>query len=115
MADLPRNGELLALAQQFATDQALADHLGVPRTTLRDHIYRIGSREAINAARNLPEAETPEELQLIRRDYSSESRHYLYPLGDVHLGAKHHHGRMWQQCLDFLATKPNASLLLYWR
>ncbi len=42
MADLPVNGELLKLAQRFGTVQALADHLGVPRTTLRDHMRRQG-------------------------------------------------------------------------
>lgn len=109
--ELPRNGELLTLAKQFATDQALADHLGVPRTTLRDHIYRIGSREAINRVREFPYAEMPEELQLVKRNYLGETRHYLYPLGDVHLGARTHHAKMWQQWLTFLRDKPNASLL----
>lgn len=109
--DLPRNGKLLALAQQHPTDQALADHLGVPRTTLRDHIYRLGMREAINAARELPDTEEPVELPLIQRDYGHEDRHYLYAIGDVHIGAKSHHSRMWQQWLDFLLAKPNASLL----
>jgi UDP-2,3-diacylglucosamine pyrophosphatase LpxH len=69
-------------------------------------------REAVNAARELPEADAdPEELQLVKRDYSGENRHYLYPLGDVHLGARSHHGKMWQQWVDFLLAKPNTSLL----
>lgn len=110
MAELPRNGQLLALAAKFPTDQSLADHLGVPRTTLRDHIYREGQREAINAARQLPEQDDPEEMPLIRREYH-EDQHYLYPLGDVHIGAKSHHAKLWQQWLDFLIAKPNASLL----
>lgn len=109
--ELPRNGKLLALAQQFSTDQALADHLGVPRTTLRDHIYRLGMREAVNAARELPDAEEPIEMPLIQRDFSAETRHYLYAIGDVHIGAKSHHARMWKQWLGFLEAKPNASLI----
>lgn len=48
---LPTNGELLRLAERFPTDQALADHLGVPRTTLRDHITRTGARRAVTQAR----------------------------------------------------------------
>ena len=111
MAELPRNGKLLALAQQHTTDQALADFLGVPRTTLRDHIYRLGMREAINAARELPDTEEPIEMPLIQRDYSHETRHYLYAIGDVHIGAKSHHSKMWQQWLNFLMAKENASLL----
>lgn len=51
MPNLPTSDKLLALAKRFPTDQALADHLSVPRTTLRDHIYRTGAREAINALR----------------------------------------------------------------
>lgn len=112
---LPRNGELLALAGKFPTNQALADHLGVPRTTLRDHIYRLGVQDAIAAVRNpghIPEdAEDPEEIPLIHRDYSGESRHYLYAIGDVHIGARNHHARLWGQWIEFLAAKPNTSLL----
>lgn len=48
---LPTNGELLKLAGRFASDQALADHLKVARTTLRDHINRTGARKAIMEAR----------------------------------------------------------------
>lgn len=111
MSDLPRNGKLLALARQYPTNQALADFLGVPRTTLRDHIYRLGMQEAVNAARELPDTETPVEMPLIQRDYSAETRHYLYAIGDVHIGAKSHHRRMWEQWLGFLLAKENASLL----
>lgn len=115
MAELPRNGELLALAVKFPTNQALADHLQVPRTTLRDHIYRLGVQEAISAARHpdhVPETDDdPEEMPLIHRDYSSEGKHYFYPIGDVHLGARNHHAKLWGQWLKFLEAKPNTSLL----
>lgn len=111
MTELPRNGQLLALAAQHPTDQALADHLGVPRTTLRDHIYRLGLREAINAAREMPRAEEPIEVPLIKRDYSGEKKHYVYPLGDVHIGAKNHHAQLWREWLGYLIARPEASLL----
>lgn len=111
MTELPRNGQLLGLAAQYPTDQALADHLGVPRTTLRDHIYRLGLREAINAAREMPRAEEPIEVPLIKRDYGGEKKHYVYPLGDVHIGAKNHHAQLWQEWLGYLVARPEASLL----
>lgn len=111
MADLPRNGELLKLAARFLSDQALADHLGVPRTTLGDHIRRIGAREAINAVRERPEVSRPDEIPIIRRDYSHLSSLALYPMGDVHLGALSHNGKMWQGWLDYLQARGNASLL----
>lgn len=111
MAELPRNGTLLGLARKFPTDQALADHLKVPRTTLRDHIYRIGMREAVNAVRERPQVARPDEIPIIRRDYSAHEKHYLYPLGDVHLGAKMHNAAMWEQWLAYLEDRPNCSLL----
>jgi hypothetical protein len=111
VADLPRNGNLLGLARKFPTDQALADHLKVPRTTLRDHIYRIGMREAINAVRERPQVARPDEIPVIRRDYSGQDRHYIYPLGDVHLGAKSHNGPMWAEWLAYLEDRDDCSLL----
>src|SRR5205823_5739676 len=86
VTELPKNGQLLALAKKHVTDQSLADELGVPRTTLRDHIYRIGMREQVNAVRDMDEVVRPAEIPVIRRDYSDQDRHYIYPLGDVHKG-----------------------------
>lgn len=111
MAELPRNGALLALAKRFTTDQALADHLKVPRTTLRDHIYRLGMREAVHATRGRPMIARPEEIPVIRRDYSGQEKHAIYPLGDVHIGAKQHDAAMWEQWLGYLEDRPNCSLL----
>lgn len=48
---LPRNGKLLELARQHPTNIALAQHLGVPRSTLRDHIARLGMTDAVKSAR----------------------------------------------------------------
>lgn len=111
MAELPRNGTLLGLARQHPTDQGLADYLKVPRTTLRDHINRLGMREAVNAVRERPEVARPNEIPIIRRDYSEQDRHYIYPLGDLHIGAKMHNAAMWQEWLDYLGVRANASLL----
>lgn len=111
MADLPRNGDLLAVATKFDTDTELAKHLGVARETLRDHIYRVGMREAINDARECPEVELPEEIPTLVRSYGKQSRHHIYPLGDVHIGARTHHREMWEGWLKFLEGRPNVSLL----
>ena len=112
MSALPRNGELLELAEKYQTTQALADHLGVPRTTLRDHIYRLGVQDAVNAVRRLPEVTQPDEIPVIRRDYSHQDKHYLYPLGDLHIGAKMHNAKMWAQWLTYLEDREDTSLLL---
>lgn len=109
--ELPRNGKLLSLAEKYRTDRALAEALNVPRETLRDHIYRLGMREAINAVREHQEVARPSELQIIRRDYSHETRHYVYPLGDVHKGARTHDRALWREWLAYIESRENASLL----
>lgn len=112
MPDLPVNGELLKLATQFQSDQALADHLGVPRTTIRDHINRQeGLRAHLRAMRSDPRLEAGSEIQVITRDYRDQDKHSLYPLGDVHLGAATHNGRKWAEWLRYLEETPDASLL----
>jgi hypothetical protein len=111
MAELPVNGELLKLAQRFGTDQALADHLGVPRTTIRDHINRQpGLRDYLRALRGDAKLEASE-IAVITRDYSHEEKHSLYPLGDVHKGAKTHNQAKWEEWLRYLEETPNSSLL----
>lgn len=110
--ELPRNGQLLALARKFPTDQALADHLGVARTTLRDHIYRCGLREQTIAVREASvEVARPSEIQVIHRDYSNEAKHSIYPLGDVHKGAASHSAKKWESWLGYLEKTPTSSLL----
>ena len=108
MADLPRNGELLELAKKFATDQALSEHLDVPRTTLRDHIYRIGMREAVNEVRALTALD---EMPTIVRDYTHLDTLYLYPFGDVHIGAANHDQELWESWLHYLVNRKDASML----
>lgn len=49
---LPTNGTLLKLAETHLSDQALADYLGWPRSTVRDHIDREGIRPQVKAARS---------------------------------------------------------------
>ena len=111
MAELPRNGDLLKLCEKYDTDQGLADALGVPRTTIRDHINRIGMRDAVKAVRGAEQIARPVELPVIYRDYSDESRHYVYPLGDVHKGAAQHDRKLWRKWLGYIEGRKNASLL----
>lgn len=63
------------------------------------------------ATRPKRKAEDPIELPLIRRDYRNEDRHYVYPLGDVHIGAASHRAGMWEEWLDFLLKRENCSML----
>lgn len=112
MPDLPRNGKLLALARQYQTDGEMAEALNVPRSTLSEHIKKLGMREQVVAVRDTAnESGVPDEIPVIRRDYSDQDRHFIYPLGDVHIGAKTHDAKTWEEWLKFVATRPNASLL----
>lgn len=94
---LPRNGELLALAEQYPTNQALADHLEVPRETLRDHIKRLGMNDAVATVRELAkmaatrteeqEVAPPEGLRLLLVDIETKpSLAYVWGLWDQNVG-----------------------------
>lgn len=107
---LPRNGQLLALAAEFPTNQALADHLGVPRTTLSDHIGRIGMRDAVQEVRSVA-SRTDDLPPVIVRDYSHLDTLYVYPFGDVHIGAKHHDRALWESWLDYLTNRKDTSMI----
>lgn len=90
---------------------AAARELGIPVSTFKDALAR--EEEGRGALRVLDggAGEPPEEIPVIFRDYSHQSRHLVYPLGDVHLGAHSHNGRAWQQWLGFLGDREDASLL----
>lgn len=54
---------------------------------------------------------TPTEIVVIPRDYPGE-RHYVYPLGDVHLGARMHHAQRWHEWLKYLERRKRTSVIL---
>jgi hypothetical protein len=58
-----------------------------------------------------PTPSRPDEIPIIRRDYSHLEKLALYPMGDVHLGALSHNGDMWAGWLRYLEERRNASLL----
>lgn len=51
------------------------------------------------------------EIPVIRRDYSHLDHLYVYPLGDVHLGAAAHRADRWAEWLDYLQKNKNTSML----
>ena len=104
----PNLGELYAKAGSV---KALAEQLGMPRTTVSSELSR----------QNLLSAQTPAtapgsfsleaaEIPVIRRKYDTD-KHYVYPLGDVHLGAKEHKGEAWQEWLDYLTAHKDTSMV----
>lgn len=101
------------MAATYTTDTDMAKALGVPRTTLRDHINAQRARDTINALREQRSNQLPElsEIPVIFRDYSHEEAHVIYPLGDIHKGSESHNRNRWQEWLTYLVSRPNASLL----
>ena len=108
---LPRNGELLRLAGEHITDQALADALGVARSTISDHIRRLGMREQVAAVRGAERVARPDEIPIVHLDFTAHERHYIYPLGDVHIGDASHHEEAWLAWLGFLVDRDDCSML----
>jgi predicted phosphodiesterase len=51
------------------------------------------------------------EIPVIVRDYSDQDHHYVYPLGDVHIGAPAYDETRWQEWLDYLSDKDDRSML----
>jgi hypothetical protein len=51
------------------------------------------------------------EVPVIVRDYSHLDDLYVYPLGDVHLGAASHNSARWQEWVAYLQERQNTSLL----
>lgn len=84
----------------------LAPELGVNESTLRRRINEARRNDGLSH-----NVEEHEEVPVIRRDYSHLEELYVYPLGDVHLGADSHQEKRWAEWLDYLSATPDASML----
>jgi predicted phosphodiesterase len=51
------------------------------------------------------------EIPVIHRDYSDMDTLYVYPLGDVHIGAPAHDRARWEEWLDYLTGREDASMI----
>lgn len=90
--------------------RATARRMGVPESTLRSRVERMGREAAIASFEEPLHPLKAEEIPIIVREYDSE-RHLVYPLGDVHLGAATHDPAKWESWLGFLHGRKDASLL----
>jgi predicted phosphodiesterase len=100
--------DLAALKREHGTVDGVARALGLPREEVRE-MYRTGRHLSL-----VPDLGTTflEEIPVIHRDYTHQTQHHLYALGDVHKGAKMHDRERWRQWLDYLAGTQDVSLLL---
>lgn len=109
--------EALQLSGYNATQAALA--LGLKPRTFRDYVVREGLRpEGMRPAPSgladdlSSEPSIVEEVPVFQIDYSDRSHHFVYPLGDIHLGAKMHDAARWIEWLDYLRQNRGIASLL---
>lgn len=61
---------------------------------------------------NLNEVPTDtREIPVFTRDYSSQAKHTVYPVGDLHMGAKEHAAERLDEWLDYIAKTRYTSVL----
>lgn len=90
--------------------RAAADQVGVPEATIR--LWEKNGAEQLVPLGSEPSDEDGfTEIPVILRDYSAEQAHYVYPLGDVHKGSPAYDDTRWQEWLNFIKERRDASLL----
>lgn len=85
---------------------AAARSLGIAPRTLQERVQKGVYDDALTS-----DPSFVEEVPVIVRDYSHLDHLYVYPLGDVHIGAMKHDRARWEEWLDYLESNGNTSLL----
>lgn len=108
--DLLRSGKAL-------NPSAAARATGAPRTTVRDNWHDEQQRGAAASAARRDPVQTPamelepNEIPVIVRDYSDLEKLHVFPLGDVHIGARAFQADKWGEWCRYVADTPGASML----
>lgn len=116
----PRSPEVedaLALlrAGTAANPSDAARQTGAPRTTVRDNWNDEQERGTVASA--VRREQTPsmdlesDEIPVIFRDYSHLEKLHVFPLGDVHIGARAFQADKWQEWCTYVTNTPNAAML----
>ncbi len=94
------------------SQRELAEQYGVARSTLQ---HFIKNHLTIQHAEHDDLDEGPShyatEIPTYNLDYRDRSELYLYPLGDVHIGAPHHAAARWKEWLDYIVNAENAVMV----
>jgi hypothetical protein len=85
---------------------AAARALGVSARTLQERVQK-----GLYAPDLSNDPSFVEEVPVFVRDYSQLEYLHVYPLGDVHIGARMHDRARWEEWLQYLEDTPNTSLL----
>lgn len=85
--------------------RSLAPDYGVNESTLRRALRANSASDGLTYDIDF------EEIPVVFRDYSDQDHHYVYPLGDVHVGSPKHMAARWHEWTEYLEGAPNVSLL----
>lgn len=113
---LPHKAEIQQALADDVSRSDLRETYGVPKSTLddfiRNHINTSTRTAAVlfDALREDPTQDI-EEVPCFVRDYSTQAFHYIYPLGDVHIGSPSHSQERWQEWIGYLEDSDNVSML----
>lgn len=95
-----------AHVEQHGSIAAAARALGLRPRTLQQRVQRGYLGVFPNRDPSMGQ-----ELKVIVRDYSHLDHLYLYPVGDIHVGADTHDEKRFQDWMDYLVANPNTSML----
>ena len=104
-----REAEVAELVERGASNVEIAARFDVSEAAVRRYKARSDSAAPVDTL--TADIDDPLELPVIVRDYSHLPSMFVYPLGDVHIGAPKHHARRWQQWVDYLTGQPNRSMI----
>lgn len=102
------------LLEEGLSRNKIAEQLGESPSTVKDYINRHVVPKAEVAEDGLSsdqESENYTEIPVIPRDYSDQDHHFIYPLGDLHIGSEAFADDRWQEWITYLNSRKNASLL----
>lgn len=102
--------ELLSADSKLSIAKACREVGGISPAAYR---YRRDNPDAAadrSQADDLTGELDPGEIPVIVREYDAES-HFVYPMGDSHLGSPHHQREQWSEWLSYLERTPNTSFL----
>lgn len=100
-------------AAEAPNAEATALEYGVRPRTLRERFAKLQADappEYVNDGLSGDIDPEDSEIPVFRRTYDTDE-HFVYPLGDVHKGAKAHQEDKWREWLAYLAASPNVSML----
>lgn len=108
--------DLLTADSSLSTRKA-CDRVGINESSFRYRVKLDGvaprgiSGGDLGGVHQPGDLDSPDaEITVITRDFTDESVHHMYPLGDLHKGSPAHARAKWRQWLGYFGENPAASL-----